>query len=167
MHLVTSAMFLPSYLPHLKPTSQSLLLHAYFAAALTVWVARGRPAPQIAQFYARSQPRFSVHGPVPVPGPDALAPQDAVTPNPWLYALQSALVHPDEHLAKCMRALAHYAHLLGSAPAGTWAGHGLPGDELLDGTVFIRVASLTMDFLGWVREGAAKKGRFDFSGFWD
>lgn len=167
MHLVTSSLFLPSYLPYLKPTSQTLLLRAFFAAALTIWVARGRPAPQITQFYARTKSRFTIHGPVPKPGPDALAPADAITPNPWLYALQSTLVHPDEHLAKCMRSLAHFAHVLGGAPAGTWAGQGLSGDEVLDGTVFVRVASLTMDFLGWVREGAEKKGVFDFSAFWD
>ena len=159
MHLVTSSMFLPSYANYLNSSSLSTLLRTYFSIALTVWVARGRPAPSIEAFYARSRPSFSFHGPCPTPGPDVLiGGDDAIMPNPWMYALQSSLVHPDEHLAKCMRALAHFAALRGAEPAGTWAGHGLQGDEKIDGTIFIRVASLTMDYLGWVREGAEKKG---------
>lgn len=167
MHLVTSSLFLPSFASHLKLSSISQLLRSYFASALTVWVARGRPAPHIESFYSRTSPNFHAPGPAPQPGPDALAPESANSPNPWLQVTQSTLVHPNEHLPKAIRSLAHFAHLLGTKPAGTWADKNskLEGAEKLDGTLFIRVASLTMDHLGWVREGE-EKHEWDFMGFW-
>ncbi|KAI5121366.1 hypothetical protein M0805_001179 [Coniferiporia weirii] len=166
MHLVTSSIFLPSYLTRIKPASQAVLLSSYLACALSVWVARGRPAPKIASFYARTSPTFVPPGPMPTSGEDTLAPESAQAPNPWMPVLQSAVVHPNEHLPKALRALAHFAHLLAGRPAGTWSGTGLAGAEVLDGTLFVRVAGLTMNRLGWVREGD-KKGEWDFTGFWE
>lgn len=167
MHFVTSTLFLPSFASHLKATSFSLLLRSYFASALTVWIARGRPSPHIESFYSRTSTAFHAPGPAPTLGRDVLAPESAIAPNPWLQVTQSTLVHPNEHLPKAIRSLAHFAHLLGSKPPGTWADKNckLEGAEKLDGTLFVRVASLTMDRLGWVREGEGKK-EWDFSGFW-
>lgn len=164
---MTSSLFLPSFAAHLQPSSLSQLLHSYFASALTVWVARGRPAPQVTYFYGHTQPSFHAPGPAPTPGPDVLAPEDANSPNPWMQVMQSTLVHPNEHLPKAIRSLSHFAHLLGTKPTGTWADKSskLEGAEKLDGTLFVRIASLTMDHLGWVREGQEKK-EWDFTGFW-
>jgi len=42
MHLVTSSLFLPSFLTKLSPKHQWILLTRHFAIALSWWVARGR-----------------------------------------------------------------------------------------------------------------------------
>ena len=44
--------------------------------------------------------------------------------------------------------------------AGDFAGVGLEGAEVLDGTLFIRVAGLTADRMGWMKEGQETQ-------FWD
>lgn len=82
--------------------------------------------------------------------------------------LESCLNHPEEHLLKNQRTLAHFDHLYGQTPAGFFQGKTkLPGAELLDGTIFWRVALHTMKALGWVREGQPQ-GDFDRAGLgWD
>lgn len=165
MHLLTSSLFLRGFIVHLAPHNQSILLRSYLAAALTVWVARGRPALPIASFYKRTSAELTAPGPVPTPGKETLTP-DALTPNPWLAVLQSTLLHPNEHLPKAQRALAQYARLHGDRPAGIFKGTELKDAEILDGSLFVRVAALTMDRLGWLREGQDKHD-WDFSGFWN
>ncbi|KAH8115154.1 hypothetical protein DFH11DRAFT_1688725 [Phellopilus nigrolimitatus] len=165
MHLVTSSLFLPAYLKHISLSSQIILLRVYFASVLSVWVARGRPALPIAEFYARTSPILTPPGPVPTPDPSALTP-GALAPNAWHPVLQSTLLHPNEHLPKAQRALAYFAEVYGDKPAGTWKGTELEDADKLDGTLFVRVASLTMTKLGWLREGEAK-GNWDFAGFWE
>jgi hypothetical protein len=85
---------------------------------------------------------------------------DVVTPNPWLAITQSALQHQDDHMAKIQRALLHWANMFGSRPVGYWARgkEQLEGIELLDGTFFVRIAGLTADKVGWMREGQEKAG---------
>lgn len=76
-------------------------------------------------------------------------------------------MHPDEHLCKLQRTLAQYSVLYGTTEAGAWKKEGvdLDGVEVLDGTLFARVAGLTMGRLGWLREGG-QKGEWDFDGLW-
>lgn len=76
-------------------------------------------------------------------------------------------MHPNEHLPKAQRALAHFASVYGLTEKGYWKGKQteLEGAELLDGTLFVRVAGLTASALGWIREGE-RKGEWDFTGFW-
>ncbi|TFY67540.1 hypothetical protein EVJ58_g1560 [Rhodofomes roseus] len=52
LRLVTSVLFLHSYVPSLSPTSISILLRAYFSTSLALYIARGRPALRIRNFYA-------------------------------------------------------------------------------------------------------------------
>ena len=164
MHLVTSSLFLSSFIEHLTPAAKSIFLHSYLVSVLTVWVARGRPAIPIAGFYQRTSPNLNPPGLQPTPGKETLTP-DALTPNAWLAVLQSTLLHPNEHLCKAQRALAQYARVYGDYPVGSFKGTELKEAELLDGTVFVRAAALTMDRLGWLREGQQKR-EWDFSGFW-
>ncbi|KAJ7697895.1 hypothetical protein B0H17DRAFT_927999, partial [Mycena rosella] len=63
---------------------------------------------------------------------------------PWLEIIQPALVHPDDHLCKVQRALAHYWSLYGDMAPG----------EFKD----TEAAGLTMERMGRVREG--EKDRF-------
>ncbi|OCH85392.1 hypothetical protein OBBRIDRAFT_838996 [Obba rivulosa] len=103
-----------------------------------------------------------------MPGAGALTPENP-SPNPWLPILQSTLVHPDDHLCKLQRALVHFASLYGARPAGHFAPFAnaaapLEGAEVLDGSLFIRVAGLTAARVGWMREGQEDMG-WDRHGF--
>jgi len=165
LHLVTSVLFLHSYVPYLSPTSISVLLRAYFSTSLAMYIARGRPALSIHDFYAASTTH--PHAPVPelVPHKDALASNP--TTNPWFQILQSTLMHNDDHIAKLQRTLANFASMYGTTPPGRFKDvHGLDGAEVLDGSLFLRVAALSQDRIGWMREGEENKG-WDFHGFFE
>lgn len=165
LHLVTSVLFLHSFVPYLSGSSISTLLRAYFSASLLLYVARGRPALPIRDFFASTNALPRPPGPTPTPRKDAVTSDPTV--NPWFSILQSTLLHSDNHIAKIQRALAHFDCLWGTTPAGRFKDlKGLDGVEALDGTIFLRVAGLTQDRLGWMWEGEEKKG-WDFQGFFD
>lgn len=133
---------------------------------------------------------------LPTPHKDALPGQDkpqSRVPDPWLPLVQTTVVHPDEHLAKAVRSLAAWASKFGKTPAGTFKGPShqstgsadaiqadtvtnptleggigteLPGAEYLDGTLFIRVAGLTVARLGRVGQGEAPAEFWDYAGFY-
>ena len=77
------------------------------------------------------------------------------------------MFHPNEHLPKIQRTLAHYAatfggmhpHMVGAKESE------LRGTALLDDNLFVRVAILTMEKVGLPRMGAGQ-GDFDFDGLW-
>lgn len=156
MHLVTSTAMVSSLLGAMKPSSASLFLRTYFIFSLLVYVARGRPSLPIADFYENTTASPSPPGPV-TQFERGLSPS---APNSWLEIIQSTLVHPNEHLCKLQRALAHSAVLYGGTSAGSFlniAEDGLKGAELLDGTLFVRSAGLTADRLGWMRQGGEQR----------
>lgn len=158
MHLVTSAAMVSSILGAAKPSSASLLLKTYFLFTLIVYVARGRPPLPIADFYQETTARPSAPGSVPQSAEKTIG--SAASPNSWLQIIQTTLVHPDEHLCKIQRALAHSAVLYAGTPPGTFsrfADHGLKGAEVLDDTLFVRAAGLTAERLGWMREGEGRR----------
>ncbi|KZT67499.1 hypothetical protein DAEQUDRAFT_673054 [Daedalea quercina L-15889] len=165
LHLVTSTLFLHSYVPYLSASSISSLVRAFFGASLGVYIARGRPALPIRDFYASTTAMPRAPGPAPTPHKDALT-STGIT-NPWFEVLQSTLAHKDDHLVKLQRALAHFATLYGTTPPGRFADlHGLNGAEILDGSLFLRVAGLSQDRAGWMREGEEDKF-WDFQGFFN
>ena len=175
MHLVTSDLLLPSLLAYLKPPSQALLLRYYFTASIAAFILRGRPNLNIKSFYESQETVYPLPGGVlptphekalPLPGVDPNRVK-AITPNPWLPIIETSLAHPNEHLIKLQRALAHFSALFGSRGPGACvegAAQELEGAELLDGTLFIRVAGLVAKKMGRVREGEAN-GNWDFTGF--
>lgn len=207
MHIVTSCLFLPSLCAHLSYRSQSLLLRAHFLVSITWWLVRGRPALPLRKFFAAplaplpSPAHFkyatTLPGVLPQPAASALLGGDsphAVAPNVWYPLLQNTIVHPNEHLCKCQRALAHFAVLYGHREAGFMSealstspaiscpdtlllpgGLELAKDEckalevpeweFLDGSVFLRVAWLTGAALGWVRDGEPNTGAWDYQEF--
>ena len=187
MHLVTSSIFLSSLTAHLPPLAAAFLLRTYFLTTLTLYIARGRPALPIVGFYDAVTDIPLPPGPHPTPSNKIFGPEQyytnpfeakkgweefggpqELTPNSWLALIQSTLVHPDEHLCKAQRSLLHYAAILGDTAPGTFAhlGKELDGAEILDGTIFVRVAGLTANRLGWIREGEPEKG-WDNGGFFD
>ena len=179
MHLVTSVLFLPSLLASLSPPSQALLFRSYFAASLGAWIARGRPGLDIKSFYSSRETFYPLpSGSLPTPDGSAIPTPDddpnrvkAVTPNPWLPIIETSLSHPNEHLIKLQRARAHFSAVFGARGPGAKEGglegaaEELEGAELLDGSLFIRVAGLTAKGMGRVREGEAKRD-WDFTGFY-
>ncbi|KAA1470822.1 hypothetical protein DENSPDRAFT_818604 [Dentipellis sp. KUC8613] len=189
MHLVTSSHFLPTFAlprsasnpagadPALALASRLLLVRTYFAMSVGWYVAGGRPAAPIADFYASTGSEALA----PVPPPSKLengAPQKgemtihtfksalAAGGSPWPRVVQNTLVHPNEHLCKVQRALAFFSVKYGGRAAGDFKGAALPGAEKLDSSLFARVAGLTMERLGLANEGG-KLDRFDFTGFYD
>lgn len=175
MHLVTSALFIPSFLNTLSPHSASILLKTYFTVSLVLYVARGRPSLPISAFSANTTARPeppSSSLPDSHPAKDTLTPHRSA-PNSWLPIIQTTLVHPDEHLCKLQRALWHFADVYGGSAKGRFADADIKssdgessgiGLEDLDGTLFIRAAGLTADRLGWMKEGQEKRG-WDRLGF--
>ncbi|KAJ8473956.1 hypothetical protein ONZ51_g7532 [Trametes cubensis] len=168
LHLVTSVLFLPSIVAYLSPTSTSILLRTYLLNTLALYVARGRPALPVAEFFdnvnpAPSPPAASLPQTKPA---DGTLIADNQTPSPWFAILQSTLEHPDDHLVKLQRSLAHFSSLYGSAPAGYLKELGveLEGVERIDGSLFVRVAGLAMERVGWMREGQ-ERDEWDFDGF--
>ncbi|KAJ6506002.1 hypothetical protein DFH09DRAFT_1265090 [Mycena vulgaris] len=159
----TFSITLPSYMTVISsPASKSLLLRAYFSRSLAYYISRGRPNLDIHSFFSSSTPlNPTFPGTAPTPYASAFpAPTSpgALTPNPWLQIIQSALVHPDDHLCKVQRALAHYGSLYGDMAPGEFKDTELEGSEVIDGTLFVRAAGLTMERMGRVREG--EKDRF-------
>jgi hypothetical protein len=193
MHLVTSTLFLPSLVTSLyqNPRAQALLLRSYFSASLARYLARGRPTLDIAKFYSDTSRLLPSSGLDVIPGPQPLpyvhtlpnqGSPEARTPNPWLSIIQSTLVHPNEHLCKIQRALAHFAALYGLRGPGWFAAckqASVATDDSkledvernlglgeLDGTLFLRVAMLTANTLGWMREGEREVG-WNYEGFYE
>jgi len=156
MHLLTSSMTLTSYMAVISsPTSKSLLLRAYFTRSLAYYISKGRPQLPVRSFFVAP---ILTEFPGPAVNPTASAFPDpkspfAETPNLWLKIIQSALVHPDDHLSKVQRTLAHYDSLYGHISAGEFKDTELKGCELVDGTLFLRTAALTMEWMGRIREG--------------
>ncbi len=167
MHLVTSSLFLPSFVAYLTPPSQALLLRHYMAVSVAWWVSRGRPGFDISKFFGADTPL------APPTSPATKTPSWKLTSthNPWFKIIQHAVVHPDDHLCKIQRAFVHYATLYGMRPSGEpeFSRTELPGAEKLDGTLFLRAAYLTAKHFE-PREGEKHGGensfKWDRSGFY-
>ncbi|KAI6118361.1 hypothetical protein F5141DRAFT_614817 [Pisolithus sp. B1] len=144
MHVVTSSLFLPSLITSLTPGSQVLLLRAYLVVVLTWWVARGRPDLNIKSFMVSTSTRLT--GSVSKGNDSSICPNEH--PNPFLPIIQTSILHPDNHLAKLQRSFAHFSTVYGNRPAGYHKGTELEGAELLDGSLFVRAALLTANYMG-------------------
>ncbi|KIY74037.1 hypothetical protein CYLTODRAFT_433793 [Cylindrobasidium torrendii FP15055 ss-10] len=149
MHLVTSALTLYSFVATLtNPQSKSLLLRGYLTRCLAFWIAGGRVQLPTRSFF-RAPILTDFPGPKPRPSssvyPDPSS-SLAVIPNVWLQIVQSAL-------AKTQRTLAHFSSMYGGISAGEFRDTELEGSEAIDGTLFVRTAALTMEWMGRIREG--------------
>jgi hypothetical protein len=108
------------------------------ANSLAWYITRGKPTLPISAFYAQTSINNSITSP-------SLAQQEAPSKsNPWFPILDMASAHPDRHLSKLQRTLALYAARWG-AQEGFATNTELNGAELLDGTLFLRIASLTAE----------------------
>lgn len=164
--MVTSSVFLPSLIAYLTPRAQVLLLRAYLASAVAWLVARGRPSLNIRSFFESTPTTPNPpSSPVVLPADHIPAQDDIQTPNPFLPLIQSSIVHPSDHHPKIQRAFAHFSTIYGSRPKGYFAGTELDGAEELDGSLFLRAAVLTANYMGWAREGE-EAGAWGLEGFY-
>ncbi|KAH6905043.1 hypothetical protein BKA70DRAFT_1565421 [Coprinopsis sp. MPI-PUGE-AT-0042] len=130
MHLVTSSIFLPSQSALISPVARARLLHTFLVTTLALYAFFRCPTIDYVSFYAHK---------------DACQ-KESTEANPWLHLIDDAINHYDEHLTKAQRALATWSAHFGSLNALTFAAAnspGIKGLELLDGSVFLRVAQLT------------------------
>ncbi|EEB87530.1 hypothetical protein MPER_15090, partial [Moniliophthora perniciosa FA553] len=123
-----------------------VLLRSYLAISLAWWIAIGRPPLHIGEFFAADTAHPAPSGTQPTLHKHALSSPNGIS-NPWLPIIQDAIMHPDDHVPKCLRALFHYGTLYGARPRGFFASTELDGAERLDGTLFVRAAGLTMQRL--------------------
>ncbi|KAH9914000.1 uncharacterized protein BXZ73DRAFT_106782 [Epithele typhae] len=140
----------PHFIHTLSPRASVLLLQSYFSMGLCWYIGQGRGALDLPGFYAATTTTPAPPLPPPAPHAITLTPDDAA-PNPWLPLVQSTLVHPAEHLCKITRALLHGAMAYGGRVPADFAGTALAGaGDVLDGSLFVRVAGLTQDRIGWL-----------------
>jgi Questin oxidase-like len=174
-HLVTSAIFLLSLVvpsehlpyPPVPLASRLTLLKAYLATCAGWYISRGNGLLPIKEFYSATHDRLTAPPAIPAP-PSASRKPLSGPGGPWERIIANSIAHPDEHLSKAVRSFATFATLWGGRPAGYFAGggeDGLEGREVLDGTLFVRAASLTLDRLGWAHESGKDLGRWDRDGF--
>jgi len=187
-HIVTSVLFVPTICAYLSHASQTKLLRAHFLTSITWWLVRGRdgfalkaltsqPLPPLPPLPNAPPSKYSNSLPGTQPTPSACAlpfPTSpyAINPNPWYPILAGALVHPNDHLCKVQRALAHFNVLYGHREAGfvldSLSKDGVDVDPeyaYLDGSVFLRVAWLTSAALGWVTHGEDNSGTWNYQEF--
>jgi hypothetical protein len=122
-------------LSYLSQDSQVILLRAYFTAALAWWISRCGPKLDVQGFLNATDS---------LPSPEDQVPSKA---NPFLDIIQSAITHPDDHMVKIQRAFAHFSSRYGTRPKGYFKGTGLEGAEALDGSLFLRAARLTDEYM--------------------
>ncbi len=136
---------------------------------LAYWISRGRPSLPIGDFYNTFEAQELIPKALDVvPGKDAIGvDKNTLAANLWLPIVESALNHPEEHLIKVQRSLAHFDALYGGTSKGRFATTNLRGAELLDGAIFWRIGLETQKAMGWVREGEPQ-GKFSRAGLgWD
>jgi len=175
-HLVTSSVFLltlvlrldTSPYPPLPLAGRVMLLKAYLSTCAGFYVSRGNGPLPVEEFYADTNVWLTA--PPGVPGPPGVKRKRLSAPGgPWGRIITNGIAYPEEHVAKTIRSLAVFAARWGSRPAGYFAGggeDGLEGREALDGTLFVRAASLTLDRLGWAHESDKELVEWGYEGYY-
>ena len=170
-HFVTSSILLLTVVlrsehapyPPVALSSRVTLLTAYLATCAAWYISRGNAALPIKDFYDATSDRLTAPPAEPAP-PSAQRKPLSARGSPWERIIMNAVAHPDAHLVKTVRSLSTFAARWGGRPAGYYAGGGeggLEGREMLDGTLFVRAASLMLDRLGWAHESGESLGSFD------
>jgi Questin oxidase-like len=173
VHLVTSSIFLLTVVlrsehtpyPPVALSSRLTLLKAYLAICAAWYISKGNAPLPIKDFYDATSDRLAMPPAAPVP-PSAPRKPLGARGGPWERIIVNGVAHPDEHVVKAVRSLSTFATRWGGRPAGYYAGDGeggLEGREVLDGTLFVRAASLMLDRLGWAHECGKSLGNWDYT----
>ncbi|KAJ8507666.1 hypothetical protein ONZ45_g9998 [Pleurotus djamor] len=158
MHFVTSSIFLRSYVDSLKtPKYKADVLRAFLPTLVVLTLSRGRPIidPALAMSFSdKSDEDY----------------------NPWPAFVTSVLHAPDSHTLKTLRTLVYASTVLGDTPKGGVPGAAKedgqtethPGLSQVDGSLFVRSAGATMNYMGWVAHGQPAREDWDRSALgWD
>ncbi|KAL1714587.1 hypothetical protein EV715DRAFT_276465 [Schizophyllum commune] len=150
MHLVTAGTFIrPLLAVAREPVFQARLLHLLMRMMLMTTILRGRPRPDIEALYARPAtldyeqdkllggPRSDANG--ALKGSNSSSTRH--TPGGWSTIIDNAIHHPEPHVSKVARSLYYGAQLY-----ETEDDLGVVG---VDGTLFLRAATVMLDGLGW------------------
>ncbi|KAJ6474833.1 hypothetical protein C8R45DRAFT_1159993 [Mycena sanguinolenta] len=167
MHFVTASLLMRAVLDVVREPLHKAQLLQMFARSMALHVLlRGRP--RIDPALVMSYPAY--------PAPSKSKTTVSGTPaygSAWLAVLNNACVHTEAHVIKAIRALFYCAQHYGSTPAGAVIGAvDENGQEthknaaMLDGTMFIRVAGVLSDAVGWVAHGE-EEVFWDFGGGWE
>jgi hypothetical protein len=173
MHLVTSSLFLKSYVSALQHKEEHVrnLLYAYTVAFIVTVLSRGRPRIDASLVMDETE----------IPRPPHAKERDTKDEdyNPWAALITSSLHAPDSHVTKTMRTLVYGAREYGQTEPGKVPGaitkgedgvetETLPGLAEVDGTLFVRAAGMMMNYMGWVDRGQPARGDWDRSALgWD
>jgi hypothetical protein len=167
MHTVTSSLFLPILVKHLSASSQAKLLKGYLHICMAWYVSRGCPDFDIPGLFDRPAPHYSSH--LPASALHSVLPSSQVTPNPWTYLVEYAILHQDDHFCKVIRTLVHYAGLYGTRKAGRldFVETGLKNVERIDGTLFLRAADIALQRMSRPRDPSSQIfDLWDLDGFY-
>lgn len=182
MHLVTSSIFLKSYVNSLQVASHKAdLIRIYVSTMILLLLSRGRPVikPELVMTYTDKPRPPSSHTSnyYKADGTALGNPLEDADYNPWPALVASSLHAPDSHVLKTMRTLVYAARECGDTLPGCVDGaflrddaHGEshPGSSKLDGSLFVRAAGMTLDYMGWVVHGQPAREGWDRSALgWD
>ena len=159
MHLVTSSLFLPSYLRVLQdPLHKASILRAYLPGMILIILARGRPRidPELLMSYTAT-PRPPTLTLPPLREGVIGDPRDDGDYNPWLTIVQSVFHATDSHVLKTIRTLVYAAQKYGETQPGGAIGafstkdgkETHKGMAKVDGSIFVRAAGLVMGNIEW------------------
>jgi Questin oxidase-like len=174
MHLLTSSLFIPSYLKVIPSMEHKrALIKTFLQPWGTILMIRGRP--RIDATLLMSYTETPLPPTMPAPNPQASASAlGKENTNPWPAMISDVIHAPDAHTVKTLRSLLYGATQYGTVAKGEVIGAwGPDGKEThvgigeLDGTVFVRAAGVLLQSLGWVTHGQ-EEGAWDRSGLgWD
>ncbi|KAL1718046.1 hypothetical protein EV715DRAFT_202010 [Schizophyllum commune] len=158
MHLLTSSLFMQPLLEVArKPIYQARLLQVYLRTAIMTTLARGRPRPDVHALYKHPVALGDEAHDV-IDTPDANGKEIRGRParpvNTWPPIVDSACHHSESHVSKTVRAL-YFASKMYDTEGDLGV---VPG---VDGTVFVRAATVLIDALGWISKGEKERG-WDF-----
>ena len=158
MHLLTSSIFLPSYVAAFEDSATKVLvIRSWLRIALGLVIERGKPKLHIAHLMAQSATPSPAQSIRPQPHRRAIL-ASVSEPAPWLPVIRSAFQHPDSHQIKAIRSLVYASqHMGGLSEGGVRGAERLEAGDQLDGSVFVRAAGVIMASTGWVGDGEAPK----------
>ncbi|KAJ6478975.1 hypothetical protein C8R45DRAFT_1156409 [Mycena sanguinolenta] len=167
MHFVTGSLLLRAVLDAVRePLHKAQLLQVFVRSLVLYVLMRGRP--RIDGALVMSYPAY----PAP-PKSESSVLGTPVYGSAWLALLNNASAHTEPHVIKAIRTLFYCAQHYGSTPTGAVIGaidengqETHKGAAMLDGTLFVRVAGVLTDAIGWVSHGE-EQAFWDFRGAWE
>ncbi|KAK7033554.1 hypothetical protein VNI00_012778 [Paramarasmius palmivorus] len=165
MHLVTSSIFLKTYVGVIRDTAnKAQLLRAYLSTIILFVMVRGRPrinANLTMHASDKVRPPLPTEVPYKVDETSIGSPAQDDDYTPWPAFIEASLYASDSHVLKTMRTLIYAAREYGDIPAEDVIGVYQKGTHQethlgmakVDGSLFVRAAGVLMNCMGWTTHG--------------